>query len=119
MNRPTVIGYTTTYTALGVAAVASSLTGRGAEGLWLRGEVLRIIITKTAGPATTVSFQIKDSVSGDVLLEYLLEPLDMRVQPLPVPYEVAAGANLQIEAWTDDGTTLTDLSVIVDIKGPF
>lgn len=117
MNRPGTIRYTLSMSNVGAVLQSASLaTPRDPP---LRGEIVRVEVTKAAGPATTVSFQLTENVSGSIRAQWLTESFPAVKQPLPAPYEVAAPADLRFEALTDDGGATTNLDIVVEIRGPF
>jgi hypothetical protein len=120
MNTRGTTRYTASPTGLGTGPTTVPFTGpAGVPGPFIRGRLLRVQMTKDAGPGTTVTFRFREGVGGDIRLEFTTEPLPIDKQPLEVTYEVSTPANLVLEVETDDGTNSTDLTIEVDIEGPY
>lgn len=120
MNVQGTVRYTASPSGLGSGPTTVSFTGPvGAPGPFLRGKIQRVVVRKTAGPATQATFRFREGAGGNIRLEFVNVELDVDKQPLPVTYEVSAPANLVLEIETDDGTSSTNLNVFVDIEGPY
>lgn len=120
MNTRGTIRYTASPTGLGNGPTTVSFTGPAdVPGPFLRGRILRTYVAKDAGPATQVTFRFREGIAGPIRLEFESEPLPADKQPLEVTYEVTTPSNLVLEVETDDGTDSTDLTVEVDIEGPY
>lgn len=109
MQRSGVVRCTATLTGVGTSLVQDDFTPAPPK----RGKVLYVDVS-FSGPATKIStLNLREEAAGSIRVQYSEESSAFKDALSGVPY---SAVDLKAEASTDDGTSASTVTVVVDIE---